>query len=230
MLWQQTQLAASIVWKLQKNSIFCRWQAGCMVYIKLPTNGYTYQSHQALGQTSSTAHSFPPPLLRGGIHLPTILPSLADVIKYSTSCSGHSYLECTPWTCFKKKPSLPKRGAEKEPCQAWGCPVGLFLMQAGEGVYSSGSSASSSPLVVLLGKKSNLGFYPTWNVPVFLLEKLVTSPHFPSEPEIGLISFTSGVSSLHDCHLWVSLRTGWPYYHSPGPKLTSLDVFFTSKQ
>lgn len=128
------------------------------------------------------------------------------------------------------RPSLPKQGAEKEPCQAWGFPVGLFLMQAAEGVYSSGSSVSSSPLVVLLGKKRNLGFYPTWNVPVFLLEKLVTSPHFPSEPEIGLISFTSGVSNLHDCHLWVSLRTGWPHYHSPGPKLTSLHVFFTSKQ
>lgn len=81
------------------------------------------------------------------------------------------------------RPSLLKRGAEKEPCQAWGCPVGLFLLQAAEDVYSSDSSAASSSWVVLLGKESNLSW---WCALLSTLKHSSLSPR-----EVGHISTLS---------------------------------------
>jgi len=52
-------------------------------------------------------------------------------------------------------------------------------------------------------------YYSPWNIPVFVLEKLLILPHFPSKPDCSEhVSMTVAQ---------VSLGAGWPCYSSSGP-------------
>ena len=124
------------------------------------------------------------------------------------------------------------RELEKSRASPGGCPARLLSLQAPEGVDSPGSSPSSSPLVVSMAKETHLGWWYTLLFALNLFPRGVG--HIFTSPSAQEFSTAT---HLHDCHLWVSLEAvriymgaGWPYYHSPRPKLTLHDVLFTPKQ
>lgn len=173
------------------------------------------------------AHSFPPPPLRGGIHLPAVPPSLADAMKYSYTMHRPQPAWMNAMNILQAKALGPLswgRELKKTPASPWVCPAGL---QAAEDIDSPGSSPSSSPLVLSVAKETHLGWW-------YALLFLKCSPLSPGNVDhIFTLSMNQRVvwsasaqgfsvgTHLHDCHLWVSLGAvlvclgaGWQYYHS----------------
>lgn len=121
------------------------------------------------------AHSFPPSLSRGGIHLPPAPPSLTDAVKYSYTILRTQAAGMHTTNILLALALSPEVGSWK------GCPVGLLLLQAAEDIDFSGSSPSSSPLVVSMAEDTSLDWWYTllftWKCS-FLLEMLVASSSF----------------------------------------------------